>query len=234
MIEDRAIPQPSAAESEAQHRTDRLIALVNEEIELLIFEPTSTRLEQLIDCLADSRQTARQSLIATFGRIGEAPTPFLLDGLAQHPHPTVRCCCSKALAQIDDAEAVPGLIRALLHDEDRATRSAAASALGRMGEPAAQTLVKQIVAAAADEEARGQATWVLSHLSSEIAEPLYNLVSHPAAPVRAAVMSAIAPLAHHQPNSKARVILTESLNDLAPEVRAAAAETLGRRQYESA
>lgn len=235
--EDRVAQQPpSPTESKSQNRVDRLVTQVNEEIELGIFVPSPDMLKQMVEGFAGQQSATDSRLIETFSRLGESATPFLLDGLSQHPNPVVRCACGKSLGQIGDADAVSGLIRALLYDHDRATRGAAADALGRIGEPAAQTLVDMIVSAAEaeDEETRGRATWVLGHISGNITASLYGLVSHPSAAVRAAVMNAIAPLAQSQFNPRARIILTESLNDSASEVRTAAATTLGRLQHETA
>jgi len=217
-------------------KIDLLIAYVNEQIELLAFDaPDPAVLRQMVEGLADSRQSVRLSLVEMLGEIGELATPFLLDGLANSPEMIVRKTCCNALSNIGDPLAVSGLVYALQNDADIVVKGAAASALASVGAPAFEPLCKVLASERADESCKGQAAWAIASMSGDIGrEPLYNATSHPSPTVRTAVIGAIAQLARQNKDPNAAKAIRNALSDPSPEVRIEAAADLARLNVQDA
>jgi bilin biosynthesis protein len=235
--------EASSPESEAaQSRVDLLIDYVNEQIELLAFdEPDPLLLRQMVQCLTDPRNAARLALVNAFSQIGEAATPFLLEGVIQHEQPLVRRVCCNALSRIDDVASVPALAEALRNDADVGVKSAAAAALAKVGAPAFVALREILSSPQASESCKGHAAWAIASMSHEIEGSLYDMMSDPDATVRIAAVGAIAHLAQASPQpapaadpphpartQKALDRLVEALSDTAAEVRIEAAANLAR------
>ncbi|MGB3671519.1 MAG: HEAT repeat domain-containing protein [Phormidesmis sp.] len=184
---------------EAQADTDRLIDYVNEQIELLSFEQIDADLlKKMVQSLADPRRAARIGLIDALGQIGEPATPFLLEGLANHPDQTVRKACCHALASADEEASVAGLVDALLNDVDIGVKSAAAGALAKVGAPAFEAIRAVLASESASETCKGHAAWVMASMSNEVSDRLYQIMDDPSAAVRTAAVGAIAQLAQQQ------------------------------------
>lgn len=240
---------PAVAASQAQ--VDRLIEHINEQIELLALDnPDPAFLRQMIQSLVDSRRATRLRLIELLSQIGEPATPFLMEGLANHPEPVVRKGCCNTLTNIGDSASVAGLINALLTDPDIGVKSAAAGALARVGAPAFEPLRQVLASETASESCKGHAAWAIASMSDEVSEQLYRHISDPAATVRTAMISAIAQLVQKQlpPATAAQtgvnspapeiqrslIILTEALSDSSAEVRIEAIANLARLAYQRA
>lgn len=252
----------SPASPAAQAQVDQLVDYVNQRIELLALEdPEPFLLRQMVQCLIDPRRATRLNLVDALSQIGESATPFLQEGIANHPDSVVRRACCNALTNIGDPTAVSGLIEALLHDPDIGVKSAAAGALAKVGAPAFDSLRDVLATAAASESSKGHAAWAITSMSAEVSDRLYRLISDPSPAVRTAVIGAIAQFAQsqvaqaqtektqtdqaqtNQPQrgrssaEKARealIILTEALNDSSSEVRIEAAANLARLNYQDA
>ena len=219
----------------APDKLDQLIAHVKEQIELLAFDdPDPDILRQMVEGLADTRQSVRLSLIAALGEIGEPATPFLLNGLTNNPDVTVRKTCCHALSNIGDPLAVSGLIQALQNDENIVVKGAAASALTKVGSPAFEPLCKVLASETADESCKGQAAWAIASMSSDISEQLYNSTNHPSPTVRTAVIGAIAQLARQNKDPNAPKAIRNALSDPAADVRIEAAADLARLNVQDA
>lgn len=221
----------------AQAETDRLIDEVSEQIELLALDnPAPELLRQMVQCLADSRRRTRVQLADIFGEIGEAATPFLLEGLATAADSTTRVACCNALTNIGDADAVPELIVALRKDADISVKGAAAGALAKIGAPAFEPLKRVLTDGATSESCKGQAAWAIASMSHEVSEQLYASLNDPCATVRVAMVGAIAKLAQSQStqsqpsqsDSAPLSLLIKALKDDSTEVRIEAAANLAR------
>jgi len=236
---------------QTQAQTDKLIAYVNEQIELLALdEPNPRLLQRMIDGLSDPRQETRLRLIGAFGEIGEPATPFLLKGLATHPDPVVRRACCNAMTNLGDDAAVPGLAAALVQDPEMSVKSAAAGALAKIGEPAFEAVRAVLASPVADESCKGHAAWAIATMSAEVPDQLYQSLSDSSPSVRIAVVSAIAQLAQAQlaqaqsakaqsnpvtqPDPDNLRLLTEALQDPASDVRIEAIAHLARLSYQPA
>ena len=244
--------QANIVSTETQAQTDKLIAYVDEQIELLAFdEPDPQLLRQMIQGLADPRRSVRLRLINAFSEIGEPATPFLLAGLATHLDPTVRRACCNAMTNLGDEMAVSGLATALVQDQEVSVKSAAAGALAKIGEPAFEAVRSVLTSAEADESSKGHAAWAIATMGTEIRDQLYESLSDPSPNVRIAVVGAIAQLAQNQlaQNQLTQTqpaqnqplserdnlpILVGALKDTAVDVRIEAIAHLARLNYQPA
>ena len=89
-----------------------------------------------------------------------------------------------------DPFAVPGLIGALVEDEDVRVKSAAASALVAIGPDAVAGLL-EVVAGMTDTVVTGHAAWALAHMDGEALPMLCEAIDSPIGSVRAAVVTAV-------------------------------------------
>ncbi|MEO1620267.1 MAG: HEAT repeat domain-containing protein [Cyanobacteria bacterium J06632_3] len=184
---------------EAQSQVDQLLDQVNQQIEMLAFDnPAPGLLRQMVQSLTDPRRATRIRLIETLSQIGEVATPYLLEGVGQHSEAVVRRACCNALTNIGDATSIPGLITALLQDDDIGVKSAAAGALAKVGAPAFDAIREVLASEEASESCKGHAAWALASMGSEVSDQLYRTMSDPSPTVRTAVVGAIAQLAQKQ------------------------------------
>ena len=234
--------QASATSESSQKEVSRLIAHVNEQIELLAFDdPDPVLLRRLIQCLADPRQATRLQLVEVLSQIGESATPFLLEGIAGHPDSVVRRACCNALTNIGDPASVSGLVMALLEDGSIGVKSSAAGALAKVGEPAFDALKDLLASDSVSESCKGHAAWAIASMSEEVSDRLYSNMHHSSPTVRTAMLGAIAQLAQKQMAAdssenpeKALSVMTDALSDASSEVRIEAAANLARLNYQSA
>ncbi len=232
----------SATSESSQNEVDQLIAYVNEQIELLAFDDSDpVLLRRLVQCLADPRQATRLQTVEVLSQIGESATPFLLEGIANHPEPAVRRACCNALTNIGDPASVSGLVTALLEDSDIGVKSSAAGALAKVGEPAFDALKDVLTLDSASESGKGHAAWAIASMSEEVSDRLYDNMRHSSPTVRTAMLGAIAQLAQKQMAAdssespeKALSVTTEALSDASSEVRIEAAANLARLNYQPA
>ena len=229
--------------AETQAQTDKLIAYVDEQIELLAFdEPDPQLLRQMIEGLSDSRRSVRLRLINAFSEIGEPATPFLLEGLATHQDLTVRRACCNAMTNLGDEMAVSGLVSALVRDQEMSVKSAAAGALAKIGAPAFEAVRGVLASDEADESCKGHAAWAIATMSKEVQDRLYESLNDPSSNVRIAVVGAIAQLAqaqlaqvqNHPPEPDNLLILVDALKDTCADVRIEAIAHLARLNYQPA
>lgn len=214
-------------------QTDALLEVVTQQITLLTFDDDDDEmLRRLVGCLADPRESAQMALARTFGEIGEGATGILIEGLLGHPIALARRGCGRALAKVQDPDAVPGLIQALLMDSDPRVKSAAASALVAIGEPAVRALL-DVIASEVGMTETGHAAWALAHMDKEALPAFYRAIESPAGAVRCAVIAAMSAVlkAHDneekQKDEKAIAFIVEALTDLDPMVRTEAATAIG-------
>jgi bilin biosynthesis protein len=210
-------------------QTDALLEVVTQQITLLTFDETDQEmLGRLVGCLADPRESAQMALASTFGEIGEEATGILIEGLLRHPIAIARRGCGRALAKVRDPNAVPGLIQALLTDSDPRVKSAVASALVAIGEPAVLALL-EVIASEVGMTETGHAAWALAHMDGEALPAFYQAIDSPVSAVRCAAVAAMSAIlkAHEMRDERATLLIVKALTDVDPMVRTEAATAIG-------
>lgn len=219
----------------AHAKADAFLREVTEQIDLDTFNPDDSEvLKQLVECMGDTRGMTRLRFAETLAEIGEAATPFLLDGLANHPNPVVRRAAAKTLTLIADPTAVPHLIHALLNDADTVVKGSSIGALARIGEPSVQALLDILSREDLPESTIGHAAWALAFIGAGAKEYLYQAIASDSSVVRGAVVGAIAKVAQEEPKAELFEILVKSLTDVDVDVRCEAAAALGNLAYQPA
>ncbi len=219
----------------AHAKADAFLREVTEQIDLDTFNPDDSEvLKRLVECMGDTRGMTRLRFAETLAEIGEVATPFLLDGLANHPNPVVRRAAAKTLTLIADPTAVPHLIHALLNDEDTVVKGSSIGALARIGEPSVQALLDILASKDLPESTIGHAAWALAFIGAGAKEYLYRAIASDSSVVRGAVVGAIAKVAQEEPKPELFEILVKSLTDVDVDVRCEAAAALGNLAYKPA
>ncbi|MEO0458657.1 MAG: HEAT repeat domain-containing protein [Cyanobacteria bacterium P01_A01_bin.114] len=219
----------------AQQTTDALIKEVNEQLDLLTFDPDNHGLlKQMVESFSDARGLVRLRIAETLGQIGEPATPVLIEALAGHPNEVVRRACAKTLTLIADPAAIPTLVHSFLHDEDTVVQGSSVGALARTGKPAAPELLKILEEPKHPETIKGHAAWALAFMGAEAKDLLYQALHSDSDEVRAAVIGAIAKVAQEEPQASNFDILINALDDPAENVRCEAAAVLGNLAHQPA
>ncbi len=229
MLTDKIPPAPSQAE------TDIVLAAINEKLSTKTFDPNNHQLmKQMVESFADSRGMVRLGLAEAFGVIGDTASPFLLQGLANHPNPVVRRACAKSLTLIGDLKAIPTLLHAFLNDEDTVVQGSSVAALAKTGEASASALLEILASPEHPESTKGHAAWALAFIGAKAKQQLYEAFSSDDPEVRAAVVGAIANIAEELQEEQAFNILINALTDNTSAVRIEAAAALGKINYQPA
>lgn len=215
--------------------TDTLLQTVREQLSLNTFDTNDRQvIQQMIECLGDSRGMTRLGFAESLGQVGKPAVPQLLEALAHHENVVVRRAAAKTLTLIADPEAVPHLIHALLNDEDTVVKGSSVGALAKTGEAAVPALLEILASPEHPESTKGHAAWALAFIGVEAKEFLYREISSDSPVVRAAVVGAIAKVAQDNPEEQAFNILVNALNDRDETVRCEAAAVLGNLTYQPA
>ncbi|GFE69644.1 HEAT repeat domain-containing protein [Chroococcus sp. FPU101] len=215
--------------------TDTLLKRINQEIAQGTFDATDQNLlQQMIECLGDTRGMVRLGFAEALGEIGKPATPFLETALLNHSDPVVRRASGKTLTLISDPSAVPSLIHALLNDEDTVVKGSAIGALARMGRESVPALLKILGSPEHPESTKGHAAWALSFIGAESKEWLYPGLSSESVEVRSAVIGTLAKLAEDDPDEETLTILVNALDDPSENVRSEAAAAMGKLAYQPA
>ncbi|MBP0014033.1 MAG: HEAT repeat domain-containing protein [Roseofilum sp. SBFL] len=190
-------------------------------------------LQQMVECLGDSRGMVRLSFAETIGKIGTPATPVLLEALQHHTNPVVRRAAAKTLTLIADPTAVPTLVQALLNDDDMVVKGSSVGALARTGEVAVPALLDILSNPNHPENYKGLVGWALAFIGSEAKDLVYEQMYSESPEVRAAVIEVIVQVAQENPGNCDRELelLLQSLNDAASIVRCEAATALGNLKY---
>jgi bilin biosynthesis protein len=216
--------------------SDALLETVREKITRDRFDTSDLAvIEQMVECLGDTRGMVRLAFAEALADIGEAATPCLLVALADHPNVVVRRAAAKTLTLIADPVAIPNLVQALLHDEDTVVKGSSVGALARMGEAAVPVLLNLLASPELPESTKGHAAWALAFIGAEAKDLLYGEMAAATADVRYALVGAIAKVAQENPNdAQAFQVLMHALNDDNANVRYEAASALGNLAYQPA
>jgi bilin biosynthesis protein len=217
-------------------QTDELLATVNQQIAQETFNEDDQQLiEQMVECLGDTRGLVRLGFAEALGQVGQPAVEPLIEALLHHPNVVVRRAAGKTLTLIEDPEAVPHLIHALLNDEDTVVQGSAIGALARTGEAAVAPLLEVLASPDSTESHKGHAAWALAFIGVKAKEQLYAAYDSNSFEVRAAVVGAIAKVVEENPDdTQALNLLMESLQDTSANVRSEAAAVLGNLKYQPA
>jgi bilin biosynthesis protein len=219
----------------SHEETDALLQQVKQEIrENTINKSDNQLLQQMVECMGDSRGMIRLGFAEALGAVGKPAVPFLLDALANHKDVVVRRAAAKTLTLIADPIAVPNLIHAALHDEDTVVKGSAVGALARTGEAAVPPLLEILTSSENSESIKGHAAWALAFIGSKAKEQLYQAYASDSPEVRSAVVGAIARVAEEEKEERAFNLLVNSLEDSDANVRSEAAAVLGNLAYQPA
>ncbi|MDJ1181245.1 HEAT repeat domain-containing protein [Roseofilum sp. BLCC_M91] len=196
-------------------------------------------LQQMVECLGDSRGMVRLSFAETIGKIGTPATPVLLEALRNHADPVVRRAAAKTLTLIADPTAVPTLVDALLNDEDMVVKGSSVGALARTGEVAVPALLEILADANHPENYKGLVGWALAFIGSEAKDLIYEQIASDSPEVRAAVVEVMMQVVqenrdNYRDNDRELELLLQCLNDPASIVRCEAATALGNLKYTNA
>jgi bilin biosynthesis protein len=222
--------------------TDAFLHSVQEQMVAQAFDSGDRQvLQQMVECLGDSRGMVRLSFAETIGKIGTPATPVLLEALRHHPNPVVRRAAAKTLTLIADPTAVPTLVEALLNDDDMVVKGSSVGALARTGEVAVPALLEILADANHPENYKGLVGWALAFIGSEAKDLVYQQMASESPEVRAAVVEVMAQVVQENPENGDRAsdaehnrelkLLLQSLNDPASIVRCEAATALGNLKY---
>jgi len=215
--------------------TDRLLEEANQRIAAQTFDASDrARLQQMVECLGDTRGMVRLGFAEALGKVGKPAVPFLLEAVEAHPNPVVRRAAAKTLTLICDPAAIPTLIRALLTDEDTVVKTSSVGALAKIGEASVPPLLEILASPDKPESTKGLAAWALAFIGTRAKEQLYAAFDSEVAAVRSAVVGAIAQVAEEEPEARAFELLVNSLSDRAENVRSEAASALGKLAYQPA
>ena len=220
----------------SHEKADELLAKVNKQLAEGTFDFQDRQLiEQMVECLGDSRGLVRLGYAEALGVVGKPAVDILIDALLHHPNVVVKRAAGKTLTLIEDPVAVPALIQALLEDEDTVVQASAIGALARTGEAAVEPLLEVLASPDSTESNKGHAAWALAFIGSKAKPQLLTAYQSDSPEVRAAVVGAIAKVAEEdRDDTQALELLVKSLNDSESDVRSEAAAVLGNLKYQPA
>lgn len=220
----------------SHEETDELLAKVNRQIAEGSFDSGDRQLLwQMVECLGDTRGLVRLGYAEALGAVGKPAVDPLIQALLHHSNVVVRRAAGKSLTLIEDPQAVPHLVRALLQDEDTVVQASAIGALARTGEAAVEPLLEILASPNSTESNKGHAAWALAFIGSKAKDLLYTAYDSNSPEVRAAVVGAIAKIVEENCDDRQALdLLIESLKDPDVDVRSEAAAVLGNLKYQPA
>jgi bilin biosynthesis protein len=214
---------------------DALLYKVENDLEHKNFDYSDEQLiQQMIECLGDSRGLTRLGFAESLGIVGKPAVPFLLEALANHANVVVKRASAKTLTLIADPDSVPVLLNSFLHDEDRVVRNSCIGALAQIGEAVVPSLFEILADSNSDETIKGHAAWALAFIGIKAKKQLYAAFDSASADLRSAIVGAIVKVVEEEPEEKAFNLLMNSLQDSAVNVRSEAAAALGNLAYKPA
>lgn len=226
---------PSQSRLISVEETDRLLKKVEQDIANKNFDRNNHELiQQMVDCLGDSRGLTRLGFAEALGAIGKPAVPFLTEAVAHHPNVVVQRAAAKTLTLIADPASVPVLLNSFLHDRDQVVRNSCIGALAVMGEVVVPSLIEILASDRVEESIKGHAAWALAFIGIKAQEQIYKASDSPSADLRSAVVGAVAKMAEEEPEKRAYELLIKSLKDTSVNVRSEAAAALGLLRYKPA
>lgn len=215
--------------------TDILLAKVKQETIDKTFDTSDRKtIQQMVECMGDTRGMVRLGFAESLGRVGQPAIPFLVEALSHHGNEVVRRAAAKTLTLISDPVTIPPLLTAFLNDADQVVRNSSVGALARIGEQSVSPLLEILASPDNDETIKGHAAWALAFIGSKGKETIYQAYNSEIEEVRGAVVGAISKIAEEQAEEKAFSLLLQSLSDSSVNVRSEAAAALGNLAHKPA
>ena len=219
----------------SSEETDRLLKQVETDLANENFDSSDSQLiQQMVECLGDSRGLTRLGFAEALGAVGKPAVPFLLEALAHHSNVVVKRAAAKTLTLIADPVSIPVLLNSFLHDEDQVVRNSCIGALAVMGEAVVPSLINILSGDRGDETIKGHAAWALAFIGVKAKEQIYQAFDSSSADLRSAIVGAVAKIAEEEPEERALKLLVKSLKDSSADVRSEAAAALGLLRYKPA
>jgi bilin biosynthesis protein len=231
------IQSVNSALSLSSEEVDALLYKVENDLEHKTFDYSDEQLiQQMIECMGDSRGLTRLGFAESLGIVGKPAVPFLLEALANHANVVVKRASAKTLTLIADPNSIPVLLNSFLHDEDQVVRNSCIGALAQIGEVVVPSLFEILADSNSDETIKGHAAWALAFIGIKAKAQLYAAFDSASisADLRSAIVGAILKIVEEEPEEKAFNLLMNSLQDSAVNVRSEAAAALGNLAYKPA
>ncbi len=216
-------------------QVDELLLQVKNDLRASKFDRSDSKLiQQMIECMGDTRGMVRLGFAEALGVVGENAAVPLMEALASHPNVVVQRAAAKTLTLIGDPKSIPVLLNSFLHDEDQVVRNSSIGALARMGETVVPELLEIIADSDRDETIKGHAAWALAFIGVKAKEKIYAAINSDSDDLRSAVVGAVLKIAEEEPEERAFNLLMNSLQDSATSVRSEAAAAVGNLGYKPA
>lgn len=180
----------------------------------------------LLEALQDSRSAVRAKAVQVLGRLHDPRTLTPMLALLSDKAMNVRKLTARALGNFGDQSVVPALMT-LLSDKQSAIRQAAARSLGRLRDPHALPLLLAYLAHAKEDERYHLAMALSDYDDPCVIEPLLTLLeSQKYSSLQWIVADALGRMGDQATTPLLGILADQTRN---PEVRACAAQVLGKR-----
>ena len=214
---------------------DNLLFRVKNELRGDVFDRGDSQLiQQMIECLGDTRGMNRLGFAEALSVVGEPAVLPLMEALESHPNVVVQRAAAKTLTLIEDPRSIPLLLESFLHDPDQVVRNSCVGGLARMGSQVVPDLLEVIGSKDNDETIKGHAAWAIAFIGIQAKEQIYAAYNSESEDVRSAVVGAVLKIAEETPEDKAFEILLDALQDKSVSVRSEGAAALGNLAYKPA
>ena len=191
-------------------------------------DANSSSIERMVAGLGDRRGLMRLTFAESLGVVGKAAVPALCKALDGHDNVTVRRAAAKTLTLIEDPQALPVLLKALLHDPDPVVQGSAVGAMAALGAEAVDALLGVLINPKSSSMQLGLASWGLAFVGAQAPEALREAAGSEHAEIRAAAIAALGDQIQAQGDEAARDLLIRALSDQHVDVRAEATTLLGK------
>lgn len=191
-------------------------------------DANSCNIEKMVAGLGDRRGLMRLTFAESLGVVGKAAVPALCKALESHSNVTVRRAAAKTLTLIEDPQALPVLLKALLNDPDPVVQGSAVGAMAALGAEAVDGLLGVLTNPQSSAMQLGLASWGLAFVGARAPEALRKAAASEHAEIRASAIAALGDQIQAQGDDAARDLLIEALSDHHVDVRAEATTLLGK------
>lgn len=191
-------------------------------------DANSSNIAKMVAGLGDRRGLMRLTFAESLGVVGKAAVPALCKALEEHENVTVRRAAAKTLTLIEDPQALPVLLKALLHDPDPVVQGSAVGAMAAVGAEAVDGLLGVLIHPESSAMQLGLASWGLAFVGARAPEALRQAAGSEHAEIRAAAIAALGDQIQAQGDDAARLLVIKALSDHHADVRAEAATLLGK------
>ena len=188
----------------------------------------ASSIHRMVAGLGDPRGLMRLTFAESLGVIGLAAVPALCGALEHHESVTVRRAAAKTLTLIEAPQALPVLLRALLHDPDPVVQGSAVGAMAALGGDAIDALLGVLSNPTSSAMQLGLASWGLAFVGARAPQALRQAAVSEHPEIRAAAIAALGDQIQSLADDVAREIVINALRDSHIDVRAEATTLLGK------